>query len=239
MRYGMVIDLKKCVGCMAATVACKAENQTRPGIFWNIVKARNSANIRRSPGFLCDHLHALQGSSLRQSMPDRGQPQKANGIVKIDDDKCIGCKYCIEACPYGARYFSRRHRRLFRAELTAMEKIGYAKHKQGVWKNALSVPLCWNRAKTGVCAHLHRQSAVFRRSGRPRQRNIPFDQGQARHAAFKRARHGTFVYYCLLNAACANAPWISLIFGRSRSAADRSSACRDRRQRPTLNRIAR
>ena len=38
MRYGMVIDLRNCVGWMACTIACKAENQTRPGIFWNIVK---------------------------------------------------------------------------------------------------------------------------------------------------------------------------------------------------------
>ncbi len=133
MRYGMVIDLKKCVGCMACTVACKAENQTRPGIFWNIVKDQEfgeyPAVTRVFMPVIC--MHCKEAPCVKVC-PTGASHRREDGIVKIDDDKCIGCKYCIEACPYGARYFNGDAAGYFGSELTEMEKIGYARHKQGV-----------------------------------------------------------------------------------------------------------
>ncbi len=133
MRYGMVIDLKKCVGCMACTVACKAENQTRPGIFWNIVKDQEFGEYpavkRVFMPIIC--MHCKEAPCVKVC-PTGASHHRQDGIVKIDADKCIGCKYCIEACPYGARYFNGDVAGYFGAVLTAMEKAGYAKHKQGV-----------------------------------------------------------------------------------------------------------
>jgi molybdopterin-containing oxidoreductase family iron-sulfur binding subunit len=64
--------------------------------------------------------------------PTGASHRREDGIVTIDDNKCIGCKYCIEACPYGARFFNGDAAGYFGQELTEMEKIGYARHKQGV-----------------------------------------------------------------------------------------------------------
>jgi molybdopterin-containing oxidoreductase family iron-sulfur binding subunit len=133
MRYGMVIDLKKCVGCMACTIACKAENQTRPGIFWNIVKDKEFGEYPMvTRVFLPTPCMHCREAPCVKVCPTGASHRREDGIVIIDYDKCIGCKYCIEACPYGARYFNGDPSGYFGTELTEMEKVGYARHKQGV-----------------------------------------------------------------------------------------------------------
>ena len=133
MRYGMVIDLKGCVGCMACTVACKAENQTRPGIFWNIVKDQEFGEYPMvTRVFLPMPCMHCKEAPCVNVCPTGASHRRKDGIVIVDYDKCIGCKYCIEACPYGARYFNGEAAGYFGKELTEMEKIGFSRHKTGV-----------------------------------------------------------------------------------------------------------
>jgi Fe-S-cluster-containing dehydrogenase component len=104
MRYGMVIDLNRCMGCHACSIACKIENATPPGVFWNRVfqvEEGKYPNVRRSyiprPCMQCDTPACLEVCSTKATYKDR------YGLVQIDYTKCIGCKACILACPYGAR----------------------------------------------------------------------------------------------------------------------------------------
>jgi len=105
-RWGMVIDLAKCVGCDTCTVSCKAENRTPPGVSYNVVLKKEigafpdvgKVNIPR-PCMQCDK------PPCAQVCPVRATYKLDNGIVAIDYDRCIGCRYCIVACPYGARSF--------------------------------------------------------------------------------------------------------------------------------------
>jgi molybdopterin-containing oxidoreductase family iron-sulfur binding subunit len=105
-KWGMVIDLKKCVGCDTCTVSCKAENRTPPGMSYNVVLETLSGdfpnislvNLPR-PCMHCDKPPCVQ------VCPTRATFKLENGIVAIDNDRCIGCRYCMVACPYGARSY--------------------------------------------------------------------------------------------------------------------------------------
>ena len=103
-HWGMVIDLAKCVGCDSCTVACKAENRTPPGITDNVVLERETGaypNVRLEalprPCMQCENPPCVS------VCPVQATYKGDDGIVVIDADRCIGCKYCIAACPYGAR----------------------------------------------------------------------------------------------------------------------------------------
>ena len=105
-KWGMVIDLDKCVGCDSCTVACKSENRTPPGISYNVVLEQEigtypntrQVNVPR-PCMQCDDPPCVAVCPV--SATYKGD----DGIVVINDDRCIGCRYCITACPYGARAF--------------------------------------------------------------------------------------------------------------------------------------
>ncbi len=110
IRWAMIIDLKKCVGCKACTVACKVENHTPPGVAYNVVVEREVGvfpHTKREfiprPCMHCEH------SSCTYVCPVTATYTREDGIVVVDYDKCIGCKYCIAACPYGARSFDFGH----------------------------------------------------------------------------------------------------------------------------------
>ncbi|WP_217585779.1 sulfate reduction electron transfer complex DsrMKJOP subunit DsrO [Lentibacillus saliphilus] len=106
VKWGMVIDLQKCVGCDSCTVACKSENRTPPGISYNVVLEEevgefpNVAKVNLPmPCMHCDNPPCVQVCPVKATF------KLENGIVTIDNDRCIGCRYCIIACPYGARSY--------------------------------------------------------------------------------------------------------------------------------------
>lgn len=143
----MVIDLKKCIGCLACAIACKAENSTPPGIFWCSVKDMEFGKYpqvsRVFIPILC--MHCADAPCIKVC-PTGASYKREDGIVLIDHDKCVGCKYCIEACPYGARYFNRSADGYFGTELTPNEEIGFKGHSVGVVEKCT---LCEHRLSEG------------------------------------------------------------------------------------------
>ncbi|SER94582.1 sulfate reduction electron transfer complex DsrMKJOP subunit DsrO [Salisediminibacterium halotolerans] len=106
VRWGMVIDLRKCVGCETCTVSCKAENRTPPGVSYNQVFVKEEGTFpntsRTNIARPCMHCDKPPCASV---CPVRATYKADNGIVIQDADRCIGCRYCMVACPYGARTF--------------------------------------------------------------------------------------------------------------------------------------
>lgn len=117
-RWGMVIDLDKCVGCQACTIACKEENNVPHGlpqeqkqrreIYWNRVLAVSEegqypaarVQIISMPCMHCDNPPCVT------VCPAKATYRRDDGIVMQNFRRCIGCKYCIAACPYGVRNFN-------------------------------------------------------------------------------------------------------------------------------------
>ncbi len=105
-RWVMVIDLQKCVGCHACTVACIAENKLPPGVVYRPVldeEIGTYPNVSRRfvprPCMQCDVPPCVPVCPVNATW--KGE----DGIVHIDYEKCIGCRYCLTACPYNARTF--------------------------------------------------------------------------------------------------------------------------------------
>jgi Fe-S-cluster-containing dehydrogenase component len=133
MRYGMVIDLKRCIGCKGCTLACKVQNGTPRGVFWQKVHQKEigtwpNANRVYLPT-ACMH---CQNPPCVDVCPTGASYKRADGIVAVDYDKCMGCRYCETACPYGARTFIDALRGYFPQGPTAYEQVMYAKHQVGV-----------------------------------------------------------------------------------------------------------
>lgn len=106
-RYGMVIDLQTCMGCNACVAACSEENQTP---YWDGLFRTHVEDIpfgvfpdvgRVLLPRLCMH---CEDPPCVQVCPTGASHQTEDGIVLVDQDKCMGCGYCIVACPFGARY---------------------------------------------------------------------------------------------------------------------------------------
>ena len=106
MKYGMVIDLRKCVGCNACSLACRQEHGTASGILYSRVlnsEAGTYPNTRlEALPMLCMH---CEDPPCEKVCPTKATHVLPNGIVVVDAQKCIGCRLCMQACPYGARFF--------------------------------------------------------------------------------------------------------------------------------------
>ncbi len=105
-RYGMLIDLARCVGCNACAVACKMEHETPAGCYntwvdaWDVGTYPNvlRANLPQQ----CNHCADAPCQSV---CPTGATFTTDEGVVLVDAESCIGCKLCMDACPYGARWF--------------------------------------------------------------------------------------------------------------------------------------
>jgi Fe-S-cluster-containing dehydrogenase component len=105
-RWVMVIDLRKCVGCHACTIACVAENKLPPGVVYRPVldeEFGSYPNVTRRfiprPCMQCDEPPCVPVCPVNATYKNK------EGVTVVDYDQCIGCRYCVTACPYGARTF--------------------------------------------------------------------------------------------------------------------------------------
>jgi molybdopterin-containing oxidoreductase family iron-sulfur binding subunit len=103
-RWVMVIDLRKCIGCHACTIGCVVENKLPPGVVYRPVMEEEIGkypNVTRRfiprPCMQCDNPPCVPVCPVKATWKGK------DGIVHINYDQCIGCRYCITACPYGAR----------------------------------------------------------------------------------------------------------------------------------------
>ena len=104
-RYAMTMDVKRCVGCNACVLACKAENDLDENGFrdWIVTETRGlfphlHQEIRSERCNHCDDAPCVDCCPTGASHVNEG------GIVLVDHDMCTGCKACMASCPYDARY---------------------------------------------------------------------------------------------------------------------------------------
>jgi phenylacetyl-CoA:acceptor oxidoreductase subunit 1 len=102
--WAMVIDQAKCTGCGYCTLACQAHNDTTPEIQWN--RVIEAGNIDDQPVFLARPCMHCGHAPCVSACPVKASYVRSDGIVMMDYERCIGCRYCEIACPYGARAFN-------------------------------------------------------------------------------------------------------------------------------------
>lgn len=106
-RYGMVIDLDRCTGCRACMEACKVENNTPEGVFWmHVFRLEEGEFPDTKVRFLPRPCMHCDNAPCVKVCPVGARYKREDGLVATDLDRCIGCRYCEVACPYGVNYFN-------------------------------------------------------------------------------------------------------------------------------------
>ena len=135
MKYGFVIDNRKCIGCHACTVACKSEHDVPVGVNRTWVKQTEKGlypNTRRVFSVLrCNHCTDAPCVTI---CPTEALFTRDDGIVDFDNRRCIGCKSCMQACPYDALYID--------PETNTAAKCNYCAHRVDIGLEPACVNVC-------------------------------------------------------------------------------------------------
>ncbi len=104
IKWGMVIDIARCIGCHACTLGCVAENKLPPGVVYRVVLEEETGEYpyvrRRFIPRPCLH---CQNPPCVKACPVTATYKDEQGVVRMNYERCIGCRYCLVACPYSAR----------------------------------------------------------------------------------------------------------------------------------------
>lgn len=135
MKYGFVLDNRKCIGCHACTVACKSEHDVPVGVNRTYVKQVEKGEYPNSKRLFsvtrCNH---CTDAPCVEICPVECLHIRPDGIVDFNDDRCIGCKSCMQACPYDALYIN--------PETNTAAKCNYCAHRIDIGLEPACVNVC-------------------------------------------------------------------------------------------------
>lgn len=121
-RYAIVVDLDRCIGCHGCEVACKVENDIALGEYWNKVIDRGP--FGEYPNLemyflpvMCQQCENAPCTNVCPTGASYRDPE--TGIVLVNKEQCVGCKYCMMACPYGVRSWNEQERVVEKCTLCA------------------------------------------------------------------------------------------------------------------------
>ena len=135
MNYGFVIDNRRCIGCHACSTACKSENQVPLGVNRTWVKYTETGlypDTRRH--FQVSRCNHCENPPCVRICPTTAMYQRNDGIVEFNGDSCIGCKACLQACPYDAIYID--------PETSTAAKCHFCAHRVEVGMEPACVVVC-------------------------------------------------------------------------------------------------
>ncbi len=142
-RYGMVVDIRRCIGCQACTVSCSLENLPPIGQFRTTVlqyevdsKDRSAPPAMVSLPRLCNHCDEPPCVPV---CPVQATFQRTDGVVLVDNERCVGCGYCVQACPYDARFINH--------ETQTADKCTFCEHRLEVGLLPACVESCVGGAR--------------------------------------------------------------------------------------------
>ena len=135
MKYGFIIDNRKCIGCHACTTACKSEHDVAIGVNRTYVKQVEKGafpDTRRIFSVMrCNH---CSDAPCVEICPVEALYTREDGIVDFDNNRCIGCKSCMQACPYDALYIDPNN--------NTAAKCNYCAHRVDVGREPACVTVC-------------------------------------------------------------------------------------------------
>jgi tetrathionate reductase subunit B len=139
-RWAMVIDIGKCIGCQACTVSCIMENRPPENGFRTFVSTYEVEQDGRVDAYmlprLCNH---CDDPPCVPVCPVGATFKAAEGQVLVDGDRCVGCGYCVQACPYDARFIN--------AETRTADKCTFCAHRVSVGLLPACVETCVGGAR--------------------------------------------------------------------------------------------
>ena len=140
-RYAMILDTRCCIGCHSCTVACRINNDLPVDMIYNPVTTVG-------PNGIFPHVHMIhypllcmhcQDPPCVSACPTGASQQSIEGIVWVEEQKCIGCKACVQACPYRARHPN--------SQTGTVQKCDFCMERIRVGKEPYCVKTCHQRAR--------------------------------------------------------------------------------------------
>ena len=140
-RYAMILDTRLCIGCQSCTVACKVNNELPVDMIYNPVTTVGPEGVY--PKLHMTHIPLLcmhcDNPPCVDACPTGASQQREDGVVWVEADKCVGCKACVMACPYGARHPN--------FETGVVQKCDFCKDRIDLGQEPFCVKTCHQHAR--------------------------------------------------------------------------------------------